>query len=292
MPPQTLLLTGATGFIGRRLAPELAGAWRVVQASRTASGQESVRLDLEDGDSIRRVFEQTRPAAVVHAGAMALPDDCERDPGRARRVNLDAVRTLAGLCGETGARLVHFSTDLVFDGEKGWYDEDDAAAPLCVYARLKLDAEEAVLSLAPGAVVLRVASVYGRPLGTRPCFIDELRQALSKGEPIAAFVDQWRSPTCGDQLPEVVLLCLADPDLEGVFHWGAAQRSSRFETALALCRAFGYDEDLVRPSRAGDKRFLAARPRDTSLDSSRLSAALGLAPPSLEEGFARLREAS
>lgn len=292
MTPKTLLLTGATGFLGRRLAPDLAASWTVVRASRAAEGPDSVRLDLEVPDSVRRAFDLVRPAAVVHAAAMARPDDCERDPERARRVNVDAARLIAELCGRSGARLAHLSTDLVFDGEKGCYDEDDAPNPISVYGRVKLDAEEAVLAAAPGACALRVASVYGRPLGTAACFVDELRAALSKGEPIGAFVDQWRTPTAGDRLGGVILRLLADPDLEGVYHWGGAERVTRFESALALCRAFGFDERLVRPTRASDKRVPAPRPRDSSLDSGRLAAALGLAPTTLAEGFAALKAAA
>jgi dTDP-4-dehydrorhamnose reductase len=131
--------------------------------------------------------------------------------------------------------------------------------------------------------------VYGRPLGTRPCFVDELRAGLSQGRPVSAHVDQWRSPTAGDQLPEVVARVLADPDLEGVFHCGGADRATRHETALLLCRVFGYDSALVRPTRAADQRSAAPRPRDTSLESSRLAAAIGLAPWSLAEGFAALK---
>jgi dTDP-4-dehydrorhamnose reductase len=289
MTTSTLLLTGATGFLGRRLGPELAAAWRVIGASRTAAGPETAVLDLADPDSIRRVFDAVRPAAVVHAGAIAGPDECERDPALARRVNADATKVLAELCGRAGSRLVLISTDLVFDGEKGRYDEDDEPRPLSVYGRVKLEAEEAALACAPGAVAVRISAAYGRPLGGRPCFVDELAAALSRGEAVAAFTDQWRSPTAADRLPEVVLRLLAEPGLGGVFHWSGADRATRFETAAALCRVFGWDEGLVRPSRMNDKRTLAARPRDSSLDSSRLAAALGLAPTTLAEGFAALK---
>ena len=292
MTPSTLLLTGATGFLGRRLASGLAGAWRVVGASRTASGPDSAALDLADLDSVRRVFDSARPAAVVHSGAIAAPDACEADPALARRVNADATRVLAELCGRAGARLIFISTDLVFDGEKGRYDEDDEPKPLSVYGRVKLEGEEAALARAPGAAVVRISAAYGRLLGGRPCFVDELRESLSRGEPVAAFVDQWRSPTAADRLSEVLLRLLADPGLGGVFHWGGADRATRFESAVALCRVFGWDEGLVRPSRMNDKRTLAPRPRDCSLDSSRLSAALGLAPTTLAEGFAALKAAS
>ena len=292
MTPPTLLLTGATGFLGRRLAPGLAGPWRVVGASRSASGPDSAAMDLADPDSIRRAFDAVRPAAVLHSGAIAAPDECERDPALARRVNADATKILAGLCGAAGARLVFISTDLVFDGEKGRYDEDDAPNPLSTYGRVKLEAEEAAMARAPGAAVVRVSALYGRSLGGRPCFADELRLALGEGRPIAAFTDQWRSPTAADRLPEVLLRILDAPDLSGVFHWSGPDRATRFETALALCRAFGWDESLVRPSRMNDKRTLARRPRDSSLDSSRLSAALGLAPVTLAEGFAALKAAA
>ena len=292
MTPQTLLLTGATGFLGRRLAIDMAGAWRVVGASRTAAGPDSAFLDLASADSVRSVFDAVRPAAVVHSGAIAGPDACEQDPDMARRVNADSTRLLAELCGRSGAKLILISTDLVFDGEKGRYAEDDAPRPLSVYGRVKLEAEEAALERAPGAVVVRIAAAYGRLLGGRPCFVDEMRAALSRGGPVTAFTDQWRSPTAADGMAEVLLRLLAEPGLEGVFHWGGADRSTRYETAMALCRAFGYDDRLVRPARMNDKRTPAPRPRDSSLDSTRLSAALGIAPPTLAEGFAALKGVS
>ncbi|MBI3565712.1 MAG: SDR family oxidoreductase [Elusimicrobia bacterium] len=292
MARKTLLLTGSTGFLGLRLGPSLASRWRVVGASRTASGPDAVRMDLEDLDSVRRAFDAVRPDAVVHAGAMAKPDDCEREPERARRVNRDAARVLAEACGRAGARLIHLSTDLVFDGERGMYTEDDDPAPVNAYGRTKLEAEEAVLGAAPGAVVLRVATLYGRPLGAARCFVDELRAKLSRGEPAGAFEDQWRTSTAADFLHEPVLRLLDDPDLDGVYHWSGAERATRYELAVALCRTFGWDERLVRRTRMADARQAARRPRDSSLDSSRLAGLLGLAPVSLAAGFAALKAAA
>ncbi|MBI2385385.1 MAG: SDR family oxidoreductase [Elusimicrobia bacterium] len=289
--PPALLLTGATGFIGRRLAPALSGSWTVFRASRTSAGEGALDLDLADPDSIRRAFDAAAAKVVVHAGAEADPDVCERDPDRAKRVNVDAVKTLAMLCGASGTRLVHFSTDLVFDGERGWYGEDDRPNPRGVYARGKLASEEAALVRAPGAAVLRVSTAYGRPLGGRPGFVDNLRAKLAAGEPVAAFVDQWRTSTAADQLPEVLGKLLADPDLEGVFHWGGADRATRFETATAFARIMGFNENLIREARAVDATFASPRPRDSSLVSSRLAAAIGLAPLTYEAGFKALRGA-
>ncbi len=288
---RTLLLTGATGYVGRRLAEALSASWHVRRASRTAAGEGALDLNLEDPDSIRRAFDEAAPAAVVHAGAEGDPDACEREPERAKRVNLDAVKVLAGLCGVSGARLIHFSTDLVFDGERGWYREDDVPNPGGVYARGKLASEEAALSRSPGAAVLRVSTCYGRPLGGRPSFVDFLHAKLVRGEASTGFVDQWRTSTFADQLPEVVAGLLAEPGLEGVFHWGGGERLTRFESFVAFARAFGFDERLVHPGRAADARFASPRPRDCSLDSSRLAAALGIAPATYETGFRALAAA-
>ncbi|MBI4061694.1 MAG: SDR family oxidoreductase [Elusimicrobia bacterium] len=285
-----LLLTGATGYIGRRLAAGLEGSWTVFRASRTAAGERALDLNLAEPESIRRAFDAAAPAVVVHAGAEADPDACERDPERARRVNVDAVKTLGRLCGASRTRLIHFSTDLVFDGERGWYSEEDAPNPRGVYARGKLESEEAALAGAPGAVVLRVSTAYGRSLGGRPSFVDGLRGKLAAGEAVTAFTDQWRTSTAADQLPEVLARLLADPDLEGVFHWGGAERATRFATAEIFARVMGFDERLVRPGRAADVRFASPRPRDSSLDSSRLAAAIGVAPLGYEAGFKALLE--
>jgi len=291
MAAPVLLLTGATGFLGRRLQLDLARSWRVVVASRSAEGPDAIAFDLADPDSLTRAFDAVYPTAVVHAGAIADPDACEREPGLAHRVNVIAVKVIARLCAGTRTRLVHFSTDLVFDGEKGWYGEDDAPRPLSAYGRGKLDSEEAALTLCPGSVILRVSNCYGRSLGGRSCFVDGLRARLAAGLEVPAFTDQWRTSTAADQLPEVVRRLLASPHLQGVFHWGGADRSTRYETGLAFCSVMGYDKHLVHPARAADRHFLAPRPRDSSLDSSRLAAALGLAPIGLQDGFAALKGA-
>lgn len=289
--PPALLLTGATGYIGRRLAPALQGAWRVFRASRTAAGEGALDLDLASSDSIRRAFDAAAPKVVIHTGAESDPDACEKDQDRAKRVNVDAVKTLGMLCGASGTRLIHFSTDLVFDGDRGWYTEDDAPYPSGVYARGKLASEEAALVRAPGAVVLRISTAYGRPMGGRPGFVDGMRAKLAAGEAVSAFTDQWRTSTAADQLPEVLVKLLADPDIEGLFHWGGAERATRFDAAVTFARVMGFNENLIHPGRAVDMKFASPRPRDSSLDSSRLAAAIGMAPLTYEVGFKALRGA-
>jgi dTDP-4-dehydrorhamnose reductase len=287
MSRPTLLLTGSTGFIGRRLLSGLTDTWRVVGASR--SGEHGVALDLANRASIARAFDAVRPAAVVHTGAVSAPDVCEREPTLARRINTDSVEAIAELCAKGKARLIHFSTDLVFDGEKSWYHEDAATRPIQVYGQTKLDAEQAVLGLCADGVILRVSNCYGRPLGGRPCYVEEWRTTLAAGRRLSAFTDQWRTSTAADQFVQVVQRLLQSEHLKGIFHWGGSDRTSRYESAIVYCNVMGFDDRLVRPTLALKHGFLAARPSDTSLDSSKLASALALQPLGLRQGYEALR---
>jgi dTDP-4-dehydrorhamnose reductase len=220
---------------------------------------------------------------------MADPDACQRQPELAERVNSEGAHAVARACRRLNARLVHFSTDLVFDGQGSWYKETDPPRPISVYGRTKLQAEDAVLSECPGAAVLRVASVYGRALGGRPSFLDTLHKKLSGEETVRCFTDQWRTATPCGQLPEVVAALLLRPELGGVFHWAGANRASRQEFCAAVCRVFGFPERNLEPCRMSEARFLAPRPRDASLDCGKLSRLLGIAPWTLQEGLSRAR---
>jgi dTDP-4-dehydrorhamnose reductase len=283
-----LLVTGAAGFVGGRLLRDLARGHEVVGArhAREAPGLE--RADLTDEAAARGLLERVKPGAVVHCAALADPDACEKDPERARAVNARAPGVLARLCKKSGVRLIHVSTDLVFDGKRGGYSEADAAAPLSVYGRTKLEGEAAVLAEDPSAAVVRVSLVYGRSLGGRPSFLDWLRSELSAGRRPRLFTDQWRTPTAMVQLPEV-LGRLASAPLSGVFHWGGAESVTRLEFGRAVCRVFGYSQALLEPVSMDGFGYAAARPRDCSLDSGKLARALSLLPLGLEAGLSAER---
>jgi dTDP-4-dehydrorhamnose reductase len=289
MAKPKLLITGASGFIGSRLLQDLSGEWEPVGTALSQAGPDLPRIDLSEPASAERSILSLAPAAVVHTAAMADPDGCQRRPELARRVNTDGARAVARACRRLKARLVHFSTDLVFDGQGSWYKETDPPRPISVYGRTKLAAEGAVLSECPDATVLRVAAVYGRALGGRPSFLDALHDQLARGEKVKCFTDQWRTATPCAQLPEVVAALLCRPGLSGLFHWAGATRDSRQEFGAAVCRVFGFPESRVEPCRMAEARFCAPRPRDVSLDAGKLSGLIAIPRWTLAEGLARAR---
>jgi dTDP-4-dehydrorhamnose reductase len=267
----TLLITGASGLLGAHLLRQLAAEGEQAVAWSGTRGGELFGfplrpVDLTDADAVAEAFRAARPAAVIHAAALARIADCAREPERARSVNALATARLAELCAAAGARLAHVSTDLVFDGERAPYRESDEPTPLSAYGRAKAEGERAVLAH-PGHCVARLSLLYGPSLTGRS-FFDEQVSALRAGRPVKLFTDEWRTPL---DLPTAAraLLELAGAEVSGVLHLGGPERLSRHELGLLLAEALGADPALVVPARRQDVPAAEPRPRDTSLDSSR-----------------------
>ena len=179
--------------------------------------------------------------------------------------------------------LVYISTDYVFDGERGFYSEDDVPNPVNYYGLTKLLGEVAVSSSLPdNSLIVRVSGLYGySPTGKRNFGITALEKML-KNEEVKAFTDQYLSPTYVPFLAEKLLrLVERGSEINGVVHV-AGERVSRYEFALLLARILGRDQELVKPTSMEELRLPARRPRDSSLDTSRAQA-LGLGLPSHEE---------
>ncbi len=267
-----IVLTGASGQLGGYLLRELqTAAWPVMAWSGSRAGELfGVRLhpvDLALPDRIAAAYYAARPEVVVHLGAVTTVAECFREPERARRVNTLATATIAELTERTGARLIFVSTDMVFDGAKGGYREEEAPAPLSVYGRTKAEAEKAVLARSRG-IVVRVSLLYGPTLVGRPAFFDNQVRDLRQGRPFPLFEDEWRTPL--DLLTAAqAVRALAGSDYRGLLHVGGPERLSRLEMGRRLAAHLGCDPAIIVPSRRDDLKAPEPRPRDVSLDCAR-----------------------
>jgi dTDP-4-dehydrorhamnose reductase len=277
-----ILLTGASGQLGSYLLRELDGqtvvAWRGSQA-----------VDLANVDAVAAAFREARPALVIHPAAIASVAECYRAPERAWSVNAQATGQLAELADRAGTRLLLVSTDLVFDGERGGYREEDVPAPLSIYGRTKAAAEQAVLAC-PNGVVVRVSLLFGPTLVGRPSFFDQQVQALRAGQPLTLFRDEWRTPISLLTAARG-LLDIARSDFRGLLHLGGPERLSRLEMGQRLAHSLGLSDAAIVPATRAQFASAEPRPRDTSLDSSRWR---GLFPgaewPAWDEAMRQLRE--
>jgi dTDP-4-dehydrorhamnose reductase len=270
-------VTGAGGLIGNylvQLAPRFAPGWRV-------RGLKRADLDLTDLAALDRAFAADSPRLVIHCAAMSRSPDCQARPAEARRVNVDVTRHLAGLC--ASARLVFFSTDLVFDGRQGGYAETDALNPLSIYGETKVAAEQTVLAH-PRHLVIRTSLNGGTsPAGDR-AFNEEMRRAWAAGRTLNLFTDEFRSPTHACVTARAVWE-LAPQDVSGILHVAGAERLSRLEIGqLVAARCPKLQPRIV----AGSLRDYqgAPRPPDTSLNCARAQARLSFRLPGLREWLA------
>ncbi|HVP58063.1 MAG TPA: SDR family oxidoreductase [bacterium] len=291
-PSTRVLVTGASGSLGWVVARMLAARCQVTSTylshAQVPEGTTGVRMDLADKRSIETAFEGAKPQIVIHSAAVTDPDACERDPKTAFKVNFEATHALTSLARKAGGRVVFISTDLVFDGAKGNYAENDQPCPLSIYGMAKLRAEEAVLGEEPGSVVLRSALIYGFGSPNSRTFLGRLVEVLASGGPAKLFTDQLRSPVLVDDLAQGAVLAIQQ-DLAGLFHLGGGDAVSRHEFGQQVCRVFGFDKRMLVPTRMMEFEALARRPLDATLDSSKFARATGFAACALADGLERAK---
>jgi dTDP-4-dehydrorhamnose reductase len=285
-----LLVTGASGLLGRYLvrAVETRGLDAIFAGGTTGEDDAHwTRVDLTDDRAVGELWERVHPALIIHAAALTNVDLCERDPALADSVNRRSVEFLAHRAKADGARLVHISTDSVFDGHDGGYTEEDEPAPVNAYARTKVAAEQEAAAVDDHLVVR--TNFFGRSRRGHG-LAEWLLGELGAERRIVGFSDVVFSPLyCGD-FAELVLE-LATSGERGVIHLAGSDSVSKLEFATLVAEAYGHDASLVQPGRLEDVNLAAPRPLNTSLVVERAETALGRSLPSVESGIAAMRSA-
>jgi dTDP-4-dehydrorhamnose reductase len=262
MRPGRILITGAGGQLGRDLQRIFTG-YDVVALDHRG-------LDIADRTAVFRKVEADKPSWIINAAAFNDVDRAEEEAEAAFAVNAAAPGYLAEASTRVGARLVHVSTDYVFDGRKGEpYTEDDRPNPLSAYGRSKLEGERRVLEASSTACVLRTAWLYSRHGSNFPRAI---QQAAERGAPLKVVADQFGSPTATADLAGAIAELLERPSA-GLFHVVNEGCCSRYQ----LARAIAGEGIPVEPISSAEARRPAPRPANSCLRSVRWEAA-GLTP--------------
>ncbi len=267
-----VLITGASGFLGRYLIRDAPSHTELLLQYRTnqpqSFGQTVTFLPVDFLTTDWQWWNEVRPQVVIHTAALASLDECQRHPRLARQINVDSTRQLVERAEQAGARFLFISTDIVFDGEKGNYREEDPPNPLNVYGRTKAEAERWVLENHSNALVIRPALFYGKSLNGRGSFTEIMFEKLQQGEEVKLFTDEYRTPVLVNDLSRAVWE-LAFHEYRGILHLGGSQRLSRYEMGRLLCEMYRFSPDLLIPTLSRETRFVAPRPLDVSLDISR-----------------------
>ncbi len=291
-----LLVVGASGLAGSALARAAAAAGHRVTGvvgawSGDVPGAEVLeRRDLTRPDVAAPLLAAARPDAVVNAAAVAEPAQCDADPVRSEALNHAWPGALAAACAAARVRLVHLSTEQVFDGERPPFGPASPPRPLNRYGRQKLAGEDAVRAADPAAAVVRLPLLLGNSLGGRRSVHEKVFETWAAGRPMPLFADEWRMVCTADNVAALLLALVPRTDLAGVLHWAGAEAVSRLEMGRALCAHFGVDERWLRPQRRADlPEFTATRPRDLTLECGGIDVLLGVPRERLAEGVRTLR---
>ncbi len=284
-----VLIVGGSGFIGRYLARwlgeerghEVIGTF--LSHAPPDDGNSWHRVELTDAAGLEQVFRLARPDVVAHLAAVADVGTAEREPARATAVNVAATSSIARLCELHGARLVFVSTEYVFDGQRGYYREDDPPNPITHYGRTKWEAERETARLASNWSVLRTSIVYGWPHPGKRNFAPWLIERLRSGQPYHASTDVYRTPVYVEHLVDGIA-GLVEGEHQGIHHVAGRDWISMYDFGVAIAGAFDLDRRLVIQD-ADD-----SRPADMlGLDCAGTMDAMGLDQPGLVAGLTAMR---
>ena len=269
-----VMITGAGGQVGRMLLETRPEGVETIACAHAD-------LDVGKREDVRLFVGRHRPAVIINAAAYTAVDKAESEPDAALRINGEGPGHLAAAARECGARLIHISTDFVFDGAASVpYLPQSATNPLSVYGQSKREGERAVLdALAERSVVLRTAWVYS---STGSNFVRTMLRLMRANGAVRVVADQVGTPTAGRYLAETLWKIAGDPEISGIHHWTDAGVASWYDFAVAIAEEGAElglvpPEVTVTPIGTSDYPTPARRPAYSVLDKRSL-ASYGLAP--------------
>ena len=282
-----ILVTGASGLLGINLALEASKRHLVFgtvnRHALTTDAFEVIQTDLLLPGAVEQLLEDTQPDWVINCAALAIVDACEREPVLASELNTKLPEKLAKRVARGGARLVHLSTDAVFDGARGGYTEEDRPNPLSVYARTKLEGERAVSESNPEALIARV-NLFGWSISGKRSLAEWFFNNLTAGKAMMGFTDVYFCPLLANHLAHI-LLDMLESGLEGLYHVVSGECVSKYDFGVALAKRFGFDAGLISPASVEQSGLSAARSPNLTLKADKLIRDLGEVPPRTSTGL-------
>ncbi len=279
-----ILCTGATGLVGYNFVKAASAAGHKVTAIcgknslPAMKNVDSRSVDLTDANALQRVVLDVFPEMIVNCAAIASPVDVDKNPDLANRMNVEMAEELAQLAYHVGARLIHLSTDMVFDGSDAPYINTDVPMPCTLYGTTKLMAEKKILKIsAPTTVVLRISHVSGNSLTTRRSLHEKLLRAWASGEKTQCRTDEIKCPLSASILADLLLEICLRPKLSGIYHYAGAQAMSRYEMATRIAEHFGLNPDEFVTPIKGDRTM------DLTLDCGALLTRVKTPSPAFSE---------
>lgn len=288
-----VLITGSNGFLGQKLTDVLVEKqkFQICCTSQgpnrnpNTMGYEFVQLDLLDTEGLISLIDSFKPTHIVHTAAITSVEICEAEPDKCKKLNIDVVSTIAELCRSKDIHLTFLSTDFVFDGKNGPYDELSPSNPCNAYGQSKLMAEQAITGSGCRAAILRTILVYGIIADKkRSNLVLWAKSKLEAKEPIKVVSDQWRMPTWVDDLAKACILSI-EKNAEGIYHISSDKMFSIQEAVEEVAAFWGLDKTLITAIRAEEIGQAENRPQKTGFILKKAQEELGFQPTPFQESL-------
>ncbi|MBD0404705.1 SDR family oxidoreductase [Flammeovirga sp. EKP202] len=294
---KTVLITGANGLLGQHLTLQLAKQdnFNVVATGRgddrlKEEDYQYFSMDVADENSVRSVMQELKPSIIFHCAAISKVEHCEDDHEEAIRQNVTATQILLEIGKENKLeQFIYLSTDFVFDGEKGLYEEDDQRNPPNYYGTTKMMSEDFLLKEKEVKVaIVRTCLVYGQVKDmSRSNIMLWVKNKLSNGEAIKVVNDQYRTPTYVGDLAKGCIL-IAEKNEEGIFHISGKDYLTPYAIAIQVAEYLGLTTSLISPVNASTFKEHGRRPLKTGFTNQKAYNVLDYQPILFEEGMKKV----
>lgn len=282
----TILIFGGSGLVGSTLINYAKNEFDLHITHNEhpiKSNIPSSKIDfVSQTHQLSDLIKQINPDYIVNTVAHPSIDFCEKNPDVAKKLHVDAVKEIAETSKDIDAKLISFSTDAVFDGEKNEkYSESDATNPISQYGKTKLEGEKIVLNTSKNNAVLRTTVIYGWNKKSR--FTNWVIDTINKKQKVTAFIDQFNTPTLADDLAKVSIQIIKK-NVAGLFHAVGDTCLSRYEFAIEIAEKFELDQENIIKSKPEEISQVGLRPKNGCLDNSKLENILNFQFCTIKEG--------
>lgn len=272
-----MLITGGAGLLAANWAMQMRHHYEITLGLHTRQIKmpeiQTECIELHTPDAVLRVLDRLEARIVVHTAALTNIEKCQADPLMARHVNTHMASNVAIACARYGAKLIHISTDHLFDGETPMLSETAPTSPVNVYGLTKAEGEVRVLEACPDALVLRT-NFFGWGLPYRKSFSDQIIETLRIGKSSLLFTDVFFTPILISRLIQAAHE-LCDKSASGIFNLVSDERISKHAFGIKLAEALKLDTSLIVSSHFADRVDLIKRPFDLSLSNEKVCRFLG-----------------
>jgi dTDP-4-dehydrorhamnose reductase len=287
-----ILITGANGLLGHKLVEQLVerGEFEVVATGKgpcrlSGGGFFYQSMDITDQRQVEQLIAQEAPDTIIHSAAITNVDQCELNHEECLEVNVKATEYLVRAAEQLKAHFIFVSTDFVFSGEKGPYDEEAKAVPVNFYGDSKLSGENLVRGAKTSWAIARTVLVYGIAEGlSRSNIILWVKSSLDEGKTIQVVDDQWRTPTLAEDLAFGCIL-IAEQKAQGIFHISGSDLLTPYDMAIQTAEYFGLNKDLIKRTDSTKFTQPAKRPLKTGFIIDKARKQLGFEPKTFQTGI-------